>query len=566
LKNVEFTLSNKKKNLIECICNLSLITDINNKALFIEGVVRDVTLLRLTNKELILAKDLAEASLQVKEQFLANMSHEIRTPLNGIIGVLDLLELTKLDKEQGSYLKTIKASSETLLNILNDILDLSKIEAGKMRLRLTAIAPNKLIGKLESLFASRAASHQINLQFHLSHKIPKIIEADEMRLIQVISNLIANSIKFTPSGGSIDIAFELKSELNDELFIKVNIRDSGIGISKQDIKKLFTNFTQLDTSTTKSYRGTGLGLSISKQLVEIMGGKIGVFSNPGLGSTFWFSFKAKKTTKKLIKEETQVLRDGLQQFTDLQPSILVVDDNQVNREVASEILKKCGCNIDLAENGIEAVFKAKQYDYDIILMDIQMPEMDGIEANRQIKMLDKEKQPIVVAMTAYSMKEDEEKFLAAGLDDYLSKPIRASQLINKVEQLFMGSSNTAYEADPKKSTSQIINQDIINQLQKYGGKDLVFNTFQEFREEAEELIKECTQALLNKDYNSIAKIMHTLKGTAGTLGIEKIAQVSQEIETYIKKEEYAGLNDSLIELGNNFAEFNENFTNIIEQY
>jgi PAS domain S-box-containing protein len=567
IKNVELTIVDKQGQLVECICNLSLISDNNKVPVFIEGVVRDVTLLKITNKELIEAKDLAEASLMAKEQFLANMSHEIRTPLNGIIGVIDLLELTKLGNKQESYLKTIKDSSETLLNILNNILDLSKIEAKKMRLRPAPLAPAKLIKKLGSLFAPRAATHKIKLKFHLSKNVPKVIEADEMRLIQVISNLVANSIKFTPKGGSIDIGFELMSEKDDELLVKVDVRDSGIGIDKKDVNKLFTNFTQLDTSTTKSYSGTGLGLSISKQLVEIMGGEIGVHSNPGFGSTFWFSFRTRRSDKSVRNDDVpKVLKDGIKKFTTIKPSILVVDDNQVNKDVAGEILKKCGCQIDLASNGIEAVFKAKTNDYDIILMDIQMPEMDGIEANRQIKNLDKEKTPIVVAMTAYSLKEDEERFLAAGLDDYLAKPIRANQLIGKVEQIMLGSKKISQEGENKSQDSQILNQDTIDQLQKYGGEEMVYSALKEFEQEADEQIKECVAALKKNDFKTIQKHLHTLKGSAGTLGIEKVAQISQEIEAKMKKQDFSNVKKGLSELTNNFAEFKENFTNIIGHY
>jgi len=572
IKNVEFTVTSKNKEPIECICNLSLIKGKDNQPQYIEGVVRDVTQLKITNKELIKAKDLAETSLMVKEQFLANMSHEIRTPLNGIIGVIDLLELTRLSKEQESYLKTIKASSETLLNILNDILDLSKIEAGKMQLRQAPIAPKKLISKLKALFAPRAATHHIKLRFHLSKNIPPVIEADEMRLIQVISNLLSNSIKFTPKGGSIDIGFELKEARGDDLTLRVDVRDSGIGIEKNNIDKLFTNFTQLDNSTTKAYGGTGLGLSISRQLVQIMGGEIGVYSNPGLGSTFWFSFKAKASTKKVAPEKPQAsIKEDIKAFTDFTPTILVVDDNLVNRDVAGEILKKCGCKVDLAASGLEAVFKAKAKDYDIIFMDIQMPEMDGIEANRQIKNMGKKKQPWVVAMTAYSMKEDEERIMAAGLDDYLAKPIRANQLIGKIKERLLGTEgrerqNSNGKGHSKDKAAEIINRDVLEQLKKYGSPEMVYSALQEFAEEAEEQIKACLKAFAKGDFTTIKQHLHTLKGSAGTLGIDKIARVAQETEAPMKKQDYRGVEAGLQELSNNFAEFKENFTNIISHY
>jgi len=530
-------------------------------------MVRAQEKLKITNKALITARDIAESSLQVKDQFLANMSHEIRTPLNGIIGVIDLLEMTELVKEQESYLSTIKSSSETLINILNDILDLSKIEAGKMILRPTPIKIKGLIKKLKSLFTPGASTHKIKLIFHLDKELPDVIEADEIRLIQVISNLMANSIKFTPKGGSIDIGIELKKEKNENLLIRVNVRDSGIGIRKDDINKLFTNFTQLDTSTTKSYGGTGLGLSISKQLVTMLGGKIGVSSNPGLGSTFWFTFKAKKSAKKFISVPSKnILPKGVKVFTDVQPSILVVDDNIVNREVSCQILKKSGCKVDQASNGLEAIFKAKANAYDIIFMDIQMPEMDGIEATRQIKNLMTKKRPWIIAMTAYSMKEDEDRFLSAGLDDYLAKPIRAKQLIGKVYERITGVKNTSPNNFLPGKDLKILNRKVLSQLKKYGGKEMILSALGDFKLETKHQLEVCIKALKKDDYETVQKQIHTLKGSSGTLGIEKIAQKAHTIESLIKKEEYSVLEKELEELNDNFVEFKQNYINIISDY
>jgi PAS domain S-box-containing protein len=566
IENVEVTVKDLKGTLIECICNLRMINDTSTSTVLIEGVVRDVTLLKLTNRELTIAKDLAEESLMVKEQFLANMSHEIRTPLNGIIGVVDLLEQTKLVKEQASYLKTIKASSETLLNILNDILDLSKIEAGKMALRTAPLSFHNLVNKIKALFASRAASQLISLNFHVSKEIPEVIEADEMRVIQVISNLLANSLKFTQRGGSIDLGFELKKADQDDLVIRVDVRDSGIGIDQEDVEKLFTSFTQLDTSTTKSFGGTGLGLAISKQLVGLMGGKIGVSSSPGLGSTFWFSFTAKKSSQKFLKNEKPVLEEtSLKHFTGTAPKVLVVDDNLVNRDVAGEILKKSGCKVDLASSGVEAVYKAKANDYDIIFMDIQMPEMDGIEANEQIRSQKKSKPPVVVAMTAYSMKEDRQRFLDAGLDDYIAKPLRVKELINKVDSIL---NNTDFQIEPttKKDNPEIINLEVIQQLQKFGGPEMVFNTLKEFETEVLDQLKDCSKALKQQEYDLINKHLHTIKGSAGTIGVERVANLAESLENALKNGDYSEIKQGLKELNTTFAEFRDNFTNIISHY
>ena len=533
----------------------------------ISGIANDITEKKKSETALIEAKELAEESLQVKEQFLANMSHEIRTPLNGIIGVLDLFSYTELGKEQKAYLKTIKSSSETLLSILNDILDLSKLEAGKMELLNEPVSTAKLIKKIKSLFASRASSKLIKFTIHKSKSLPEAIEADQMRIIQVISNLLANSIKFTPRGGSIDLGLDVKKETKSTVTLKIDVRDSGIGIKSQDVDKLFDSFTQLDASTTKSYGGTGLGLSIARELVHLMGGEMGVSSSPGLGSTFWFTIKVKRSSVK-VKQKTKTKNSdkGLIRFNDITPKILIVDDNLVNREVAGEILKKSGCEVELASNGLEAVYKAKGNHYDIIFMDIQMPEMDGIEANIQIKKQLKEKQPTVVAMTAYSLKEDEQRFLKEGLDDYIPKPIRANQIIGKVEEIMLGNESANNLNTPFSSEAKIVNEEVISQLEKFGGKEMIINAFKDFEDEALEQLKECNQALEQANYEIIQKHLHTLKGSAGTLGIERVANIAKVTEGAMKAEDYSNVSNGLRQLNASFVEFRENFSNIISNY
>ena len=565
LKNVEVSIVKQNGEVRQCICNIRMVQNNKNEPYEIEGVVRDITQLKITNQQLITANDIAENSLRVKEQFLANMSHEIRTPMNGIIGMIDLLDQSQLNDSQHGYVGTLKKSSNILMDILNDILDLAKIEAGRMELKKSTFSLPDIVDKIHALFTPIASTNRVNLHYHINKILPLYINTDETRLIQVLSNLISNSLKFTQKGGSIDIGFELIEELENDSIIRVDVRDSGIGISEENQKLLFKSFEQLDTSTTKSYGGTGLGLAISKQLVTLLGGQIGVFSNPGLGSTFWFTFRATFPNEEVQTQETQRIEVSKKPATDLKKkNILVVDDNLINREVASEILKNAGCKVEIAISGEEAIEKAQNQRFDIILMDIQMPGMDGIKASNEIRKLNLEHMPKIIAMTAYAMKEDESKFINLGMDDYLPKPIRAKSLIEKV--LDHTSEDLLDDTSNGNLSFEIINLKVIEQLKKYGGEDILDSVYNEFNDETKPQLEECKLALANKNWDEMKKILHTLKGTSGTLGIDKVANSALELETKIKENDFEDFETNLLNLIDNFNEFKDTFKGIIKNY
>ncbi len=557
LRNFEITLYRKDGTERQFMINMLMFSNEKGKPTEVAVLARDITELKRNELELLKAKEHAERSLKVKEGFLANMSHEIRTPMNGVIGMIDLLGETPLNVEQKDYVLTIKRSSETLLNILNDILDLSKIEAGKMELHQSPISVEELLLKLVSLFGQTAKSKNNTLTYHIAPDIPRFIVADQTRLLQILSNLTSNALKFTENG-AVNVYLTLVKKDGLRHKIKVEVQDSGIGISATDKQILFTSFTQLDNSSRKSFGGTGLGLAISKQLCELMNGDIGVESTLGQGSTFWFTFETLETTGALVSNLAPVEETHIENvFSTYHPSILLVDDNAVNRKVAFEILKKSGCDVDLAESGFKAIEIVesrveKQIPlYDIIFMDIQMPDMDGVQTSQELR---KKFQglPPIVAMTAYSMKEDRDRFISQGMDDYIAKPIRAQTLIQKVKEIIASKTvqHAAVVSAPDLSEPEVpvLDKEIIDQLNEIGGADLVWSVFDDFVTESNELIAGALTAYAAGDIPTVKSNLHTLKGSGGTVGVAQVAEIARDAEWRLKSDDTSTLAEALPQL------------------
>jgi PAS domain S-box-containing protein len=545
ITNYEVKVKRKDGTIRQFMLNIRMIKNEKGNPIEVEGVARDVTELLRSAEELKIAKEQAEHSLKIKEQFLANMSHEIRTPMNGVIGMIDILSETELDKSQKDYVNTIRNSSETLLTILNDILDLSKLEAGKMNIENRPFDLRDTLKNLVALFKQKAAETNNILQYEWSDEVSPYIVGDKIRLLQILSNLTSNAIKFTQNG-SITIKISALKKTKDEEKIKFEVIDTGIGISEENQSKLFESFQQLDISTKKAFGGTGLGLVISKELVELMGGNIGMVSKLGSGSTFWFTIQPKLADQKEIKtrpnKETEVSIEGY--FKELTPKILLVDDNAINRKVAIEILKKAGCNVIGADSGKKAIETVQNNpDFDLIFMDIQMPEMDGIETTKALRRKFGKKLPKVVAMTAYSMQNDRENFLNNGMDDYLSKPIRANLLLQKVEECISPetirkkkkvTAPHTKEFDELDQSLPAFDLEVVNSLKDLVGVDLLVTVYQDFEVEATEQIKNVSKAFDKKDVVTIQKELHTLKGNSGTIGLMRIHEITKEIETPAK--------------------------------
>lgn len=536
--NFEVNVRRRDGNLRQFMLNIRMVRNDNGMPFEVEGIARDITELRTYAEELKIAKEDAEKSLKVKEQFLANMSHEIRTPMNGIIGMIDVLNQTQLEKEQKEFVETIKKSSETLLTILNDILDLSKIEAGKMELSYTAFDVHELIKSLVALFKQRAASKGNEIKIEINKNVPRYIIGDYTRLLQILSNLTSNALKFTENGSvTIKVGYQ-KPKLLFEVI------DTGIGISVENQHLLFNAFQQVDNSTKKSFGGTGLGLVISKELCNKMNGQMGVKSELMKGSNFWFTIEANATEAPTTNEvKLNEDKDFNSYFKTLdKPQILLVDDNGINRKVASEILKKANCDVVTASSGAMAIELVQNSEpFDIILMDIQMPEMDGIETMQLLRKKHLSQLPPIVAMTAYSMQNDKERFLESGFNDYLAKPIRAHLLLQKMSDIFY--KNDKAQKNKKRvykknkvegfeieSSIPAFDFEIINGLKEMVGNETLITVFDDFENEAKEQIENTIAAYKKNDVKKIQQELHTLKGNSGTIGLMRIHEATKNIE------------------------------------
>lgn len=473
----------------------------------------------------------AEQASQTKSEFLATMSHEIRTPMNGLLGMAHLLLKTGLNEKQRHYASRIRQSGEALLSLINDILDISKVEAGKLDLERVDFPLSRLIDEVGALMESRAHEKGVDYRVTIAPGTPETLSGDFGRIKQVLFNLVGNAIKFTERGG-IDIAVSHMDTADGSLLVRFEVTDTGIGIGPDKTATIFEKFSQADTSTTREFGGTGLGLAICQELTRLMGGDIGVDSVPGKGSTFWFTVLC-EPAKRIVADPGAVgFRESATNVGNVSPAriILLAEDNVVNQEIAITLLQEAGHTVVVAQNGQEAVAAVRNAAYDVILMDIQMPVMDGISATRAIRTLGCDTP--IIALTANAMAGNREEYLAAGMNDYASKPFDPVDLLEKIYKCSSTASPapSALQDDDGPIDSEPTDGPAVGAPPPGFSAELLRKITDVYLRTAPDTVNEIETALKNRDVAAAQFAAHKLKSASANLGALSLPKLCEELE------------------------------------
>jgi PAS domain S-box-containing protein len=498
----------------------------------LEDVIRERT------TELVAARQEAERLSRVKGDFISNMSHELRTPMNAVIGLTELCLQSDPAPRQRDYLSKIQTAADMLLTIINDILDFSKIEAGKMQIEHIPTHLTDLLGKLHALFSDRAREKGLDLRFRIQPGTPFCFVGDPLRLGQVLINLVGNAIKFTEKG-SVTVSVAPGSTADGKLDLCFSVNDTGLGMTPEQISSLFQAFSQADTSTTRRFGGTGLGLVISSELVSLMGGRMEVESEPGQGSSFRFIAPFASLPESRC-ESLAALAPGSELTEILRGKrILLVEDNEMNQQVASEIMARAGMAIRIVDDGQKAVSEVSSRPYDLVLMDIQMPVMDGLAATRAIRALPDLRQLPIIAMTAHASQEEKERCLAAGMNDFLTKPFVPALLFQvlarHLDPGLPAGPDRLDNGDPAPARERSGLDHPMGLMHCAGSENHYRRLLAHFQAKEGDILERLRQALDGDKADTGRRLAHSLKGMAGTLGAHALRRQAQEIEQLLRE-------------------------------